>query len=171
MIEVKLKDDLYPYLGVTHTRNIARAFVLNENNEIALHVIKRNDIFGKEIYYETPGGGIEKHESASEAIIRECDEELGYKVEIVNIIGTVEDYYNILFRKNIQTYFLCRIESKTKKHFVSLGDSLIKDTIWVKPEEALKLYEENKVDKIARLVARKETIILKEVIKMLNEAD
>ncbi|UKI49431.1 MAG: complex I NDUFA12 subunit family protein [Clostridium sp.] len=46
--------------GYTHTRLIARGFVLNKENKICLLHIIGEDEFGNRDYYESPGGGVEK---------------------------------------------------------------------------------------------------------------
>ena len=79
----KLKDLEYPFLGVTHTREIVRGIVLNEDNKVAILKIERDDIFGKTHYYETPGGGVNEDEDINKAIIREIKEETGFNSEII----------------------------------------------------------------------------------------
>ena len=57
-----LEDKEYPYTYIDHIRNVARAFVLNDKNEILLEYIYDDDGFGHRDYYETPGGGIKNGE-------------------------------------------------------------------------------------------------------------
>lgn len=68
------------------TRFGARGIVINEDGDIAvIHKEKKNE-------YKLPGGGIEKGEDASDAFKRECEEEIGTKVEIKELLGTAEEY-------------------------------------------------------------------------------
>ena len=85
----EFKDDQYPRKGDWKERRIARGVVINEDGLFAIHRIKRNDIFGNYTYYETPGGGIDSKESPALAFQRECEEELGYQVEILDEIGII----------------------------------------------------------------------------------
>ena len=114
----EFKDDQYPRKGDWKERRIARGVVINEDGLFAIHQIKRNDIFGNYTYYETPGGGIDSKESPALAFQRECEEELGYQVEILEEIGIIKDEYALLSRKNINYYFL----AKTTKY---VGNTLL----------------------------------------------
>ena len=79
----ELIDDQYPFNGITHTRKIARAFLLNDNNELCLLKIEGTDDFGLRDYYETPGGGVKEDEDLKDAVIREVLEETGIKASVV----------------------------------------------------------------------------------------
>ena len=57
-ILLKFKDDQYMFKGVSHTREIVRAILLDENNNVCIEKLKDDDGFGPRDYYETPGGGI-----------------------------------------------------------------------------------------------------------------
>ena len=119
-IKLNLRDGEFPFTHVSHTRIVVRGIVLNDENKVAVCVVNRDDIFGKCNYIETPGGGKEENESLEEGLIRELDEELGYKVEVIDKVGIIEDYYNLINRKNINHYYLCRIKDKTK--VLMIGD-------------------------------------------------
>ena len=106
----KLKDNEYPYIKTTHERIVVRGVVLNELNQVALvNVVRNDDAFGPGNYYETPGGGKKDNESLLEGVIREVEEEIGYKTSFIQEIGIVEDYYNPIYRKNINHYYLLKI--------------------------------------------------------------
>ena len=169
MKRLQLQDTDYPYNGFTHTRVIARAFVLDEYNNIALHQIFRDDMFGKEGYYETPGGGVGEGETLLEGVIRECQEELGLLIEPLIEIGVVDDAYNLIRRQNESHFFVARVIGKTEKHFVSDGDHLIQETIWVKPERAKALYEAMSDHGVSGIVKRRELPMLLEAIEIINK--
>ncbi len=64
----------------------ARGIVLDDNGNIAIiNKQKKNE-------YKLLGGGIDRDEKPDEAFKRECEEELGAKVEIKKLIGTAEEY-------------------------------------------------------------------------------
>jgi 8-oxo-dGTP pyrophosphatase MutT (NUDIX family) len=48
---------------------------------------------GSKIIYNFPGGGVDKHESFNQALIRECKEELGVDVSIKKQIYTTEKFH------------------------------------------------------------------------------
>ena len=89
MLHLHLTDNEYPFTGFTHTRLVARAILLNEQNKIALHTLHRDDIFGNQIYLETPGGGVDEGETFEEAVKRECLEETGTDIQIICPLGEV----------------------------------------------------------------------------------
>ncbi len=172
-----LLDNEYPYTEIKRVRVVVRAIVMDENGNIALHHICGNepDAFGLRDYYETPGGGADDGEDLLVALKRECREELGYEIDVIAEIGEVDDYYNLLFRKNLNHYYLCRRKGAfLGTHFVSRGDSLIHDTVWVPLEEAMRLYENHRDEKLARLVYNREYPVLLEtrnILKNLSKAD
>ena len=162
-LELKLQDNEYPFTGFTHTREIARGFVFNSENKIAIHRIYRDDMFCKQGYFETPGGGIDEGETPEEALIRECREEIGCEIEVIKEIAIVDDAYNLIGRHNINHFFLAKEGSLGKKHFESEGDSYIQETLWVSPEEAIALYEGMPDEKVSLLVKQRELPILKAI--------
>lgn len=170
-IVAKLSDSEYPVQGFTHTREIVRALVLDEKGNVAIHNVVRNDRFcptGPQSYYETPGGGVDEGETDEIAIHRECQEELGYDIEIVKELGEVDDDYNLIGRHNKNHYYLAKRTRYIGKHFVSEGDSLIKATLWIPLEEAIHLYETMPDHLVSGLVKRRELPILllaKEALK------
>ena len=104
----KFKDDQYMFKGVTHTREIVRAILIDENNNVCLEKLKDDDGFGPRDYYETPGGGIKPGESHDDALHREIREEVGYECEVLEHIADVHDYYNLINRKNYNYFYLVK---------------------------------------------------------------
>ena len=164
----KLLDEEYPYIKTTHERIVLRGIVLNEENKIALvNVVRDGDDFGPGNYYETPGGGKKPGETNLEGVIREVEEEIGYKSTLIEEIGIVEDYYNPIFRKNINHYYLLKLGEQTRQNLESYGDFFIKGVVWVSIDEAIHLYENMNKYKIERLVRNSELpimIIVKELL-------
>lgn len=141
ILKNSLIDDQYPNGGNPHDRIVTRAIVVNDENKIALCHVIRNDKFGNFDYLETPGGGKEENETLEEGVKREIDEELGLEVEVICKIGEVDDYYNLISRHNFNHYYLCKIVKKTKVHFESHGDTLIKEILWLDIDEAIDRFE------------------------------
>lgn len=164
----KLFDKEYPFTTIENKRKIVRGIILNNKNQVAILKIERDDIFGKSNYFETPGGGLEDNESLVDGLKREIDEELGYSIEDVKEIGIVEDYYNLLKRKNINHYFLARVKEKTHIHHESFGDQYIKDILWVSIEKAIEMYENTLNYGISKLVKDRELPVLKIVKEYLG---
>ena len=157
----RMEDDLYPLREKgweERPRVIARGLVLDEEGKVLLHEIRRDDAFGKEGYLETPGGGVDRGETLEEALRRECREELGREVRPLLYLGSVEDEYRLIGRRNITHFFLARaVGEKEPLHMVSRGDSLIERTLALSPREALALMRErNQEGKVGILVRRRE---------------
>ncbi len=149
-------DDQYPKKGNWKNREVARAIVMDENGDFAVHKIRRDDVFGEYEYYETPGGGIDEGESPSEAVIRECEEELGYKIEIIKELGIIKDEYALIGRKNINYYFLAKRKEYVGKHFVSEGDNFIVETLYLPIDKIIELYTKLSDKDIPLLLKRRE---------------
>lgn len=67
-------------------------------------LVKRSDV----PVWVLPGGGIEPNEKPEEALIREIQEETGYKVKILRKCA---EYYPINRLATFTTVFICQIES------------------------------------------------------------
>lgn len=165
----KLQDNEYEYKGITHTRSIARAILLNEKNEVCLLKVYGDDDFGHRDYYETPGGGINPSEDYFNAVIREINEETGINAEVIAEIGLVDDYYNAIYRHNLNYYYLLRVISYGEPHLEEDEKKIITSSIFVTIDEAINLYEKMTDTKIARLVKNRELPVLLKAKKMIEE--
>ncbi|MDQ5955696.1 MAG: hypothetical protein QG621_700 [Patescibacteria group bacterium] len=81
-------------------RPTSKVVLFNEVGEIALLGNKVNSFF------LLPGGGIEQGESVLDGTKRECREETGCEIEILNVLGITEDF-----------------RSRDSKHCISFGYS------------------------------------------------
>lgn len=164
----RLLDKEYPYVKTKETRAIVRALLLVDKDKFLFHHLYGDDIFGHRDYLETPGGGVEEGEDLLKALKRECLEETGYQIEIIAPIGIIEDYYNLIERKNINHYYLVRaVGEKKPVHFVSKGDAFIKETLALTLDEASSLYKEKAVTPIARLLYNRELPVIEEARTLL----
>ncbi len=164
-----LQDTEYPKKGKDHIRLIARGVVLNEEGKVAIHHIYRDDIFGKQWYYETPGGGVDEGETPEEGLLRECEEEIGCHIEILAEIGEIDDEYRLISRQNRNLFYLCRIKQKAQKHFESEGDAMIMETLYVPIDQAISLYESMEDHGVSGLVKRRELPILRIAKDLIKE--
>ena len=167
-ITLKFKDDQYMFKGVNHTREIVRAILIDESNNVCLEKLKDDDGFGPRDYYETPGGGIKAGECHEDALHREIMEEVGYKCEILAHIADVHDYYNLICRKNINHFYLVRRKEKVIQHLEPDEVIRIEKIIWVPIDEAIKLYENMQNVLVGKIVKQRELPILKMAKKLLK---
>ena len=166
---LKLEDKEYPFTYIDHTRYVARAILINDKNQVALNKLHGEDAFGSRNYYETPGGGVNKDESITDAVKREILEETGYEASIVEEIGIVDDYYNLIHRHNINHYFLMKADNYIGKHQEEYEKSMIEKLVWMNIDEAIKTMQNMDVSPVARLVMNREIPILikaKEMMKL-----
>lgn len=108
LFDMDLKD--YNPDGKVFSRPSARAIIFREGRVLLIYSKKYN-------YYKFPGGGIEKGEDPKEALIREVQEESGYRI----IPDSIEEYGKVL-RRNKDSYdengifeqenfyYFCRVE-------------------------------------------------------------
>ena len=165
----KYKDDQYMFKGVTHTREIVRAILLDENNNVCIEKLKDDDGFGPRDYYETPGGGIKANESHDDALHREIEEEVGYKCEVLSHIADVHDYYNLIGRKNHNYFYLVRRKEKVEQHLEPAEQIRIEKIIWVPIDEAIRVYEEMQNVLVGKIVKQRELPILKLAKEMIDK--
>ena len=151
----KLQDDQYPFTYIDHVRNIARGFILNEQSEVLLEYIYDDDGFGHRDYYETPGGGVKDNESLQEALIREIEEECGYLVQIIDELGEVDDYYNLIHRENHNYYFIAKVIGVGNKKQEPDEIKRIKDISFHPIDEAISLYENMQNELVGKLVKQR----------------
>ena len=169
MINLNLRDEEWNFDGITHDRQIVRAIVFDGDGYFYFVRVDRADDFGKAVYMETAGGGVESGENLNKAITRELKEELGAEVDVICKIGVVSDYYNLIHRHNINNYYLCKIKSIGEKH---LTEDEINEyhlsTIKLSYNEAVERYEECRSTPIGRIVCNRELPILKRAKEILN---
>lgn len=115
----------------------ARGIVVRDDGKIAVfNKSNKNE-------YKLPGGGIEEKENKEEAFKREVLEETGCEVEIVDFLGTTEEYKSQNNFKQISYIFVGKVIKDTNHLSVTKKE---KDEgaklLWKAPEEALKLIKE-----------------------------
>lgn len=168
-LQLKLKDKEWPNCGIDHQREIVRAIVIDDEGFFYFVRADRDDDFGRAITIETAGGGVEEGERLDEAILRELHEELGAQCEIVCKIGVVTDFYNLIHRKNINNYYLCKVNCFGEKH-------LTKEELYCFHISTLKLtyiqavaeYYTRSSTKLGKLLANRELPILKQAKLLLD---
>ncbi len=167
---LELEDTEWPLTAIDHDRLIARAIVADDDRNFYFVRAERDDEFGKAVFFETAGGGVEPNEDLDTAIRRELQEELGVNVDVICKIGVVSDYYNLIRRHNINHYFLCRIVSFGEKHLTKEEqEDYHLSTMKLRYTDALNAYERCRCTRLGRLIASREVPVLKRAKELLDE--
>ena len=87
----------------------ARGIVIREDGKIAVfNKSNKNE-------YKLPGGGLEGEEEPEKAFKREVLEETGCEVEIIECLGTTEEYKSLNNFKQISYVFVGKVLKDTKQ--------------------------------------------------------
>lgn len=117
-----------------NVRSTAKAIIIKDN-KILLN--KCYDKYNGD-YYSLPGGGQNKYETITEAIVRECLEETGYLVTPVRFCGICEEicdneetrlFYSQYAHKLYHIY-LCTLATNEKKLPTEVDDMQV-DCQWI----------------------------------------
>jgi len=104
--------------------------ILNEQGEV---LVVQNTV---NYLYELPGGGVEIHETFSEAVIREVWEETGFHVEIDGLITMIDEFFLTPSGKHwhvIMSYYRCRIVGGELRETILEGEA-IENSQWIDPK-------------------------------------
>ena len=114
-------------------RIAARGIVMRDDGKIAIeHKINKNE-------YKLVGGGMEENENPQMAFKREVLEEAGCEIEIVEQLGTTEEYRSQKNIKQISHIFVGKVTKDTHKFNLDEAEKIDgAKLIWLMPEDALK---------------------------------
>lgn len=165
----KFKDNYYPFSYIDHTRITVRAVLLNKDNKVALLHLIADDDFGHRDCYELPGGGKKKDETFHQGVLREILEETGFKGKIIKFLAKVEDFYNLIHRKNHNYYYLVKVEEYIGIEREEYEKRIIQELLFVDIDTAIKMMEEVDDDGVGHLVKQRELPILKLAKEYIDE--
>ena len=153
-------DEANTYL----VREASRAVVLDENGMVALlHVTKEN-------YYKLPGGGIEVGEDKISALHRECQEEIGCRVEVIGEVGTTVEYRKIFKLKQISYCYFAKVTGDKGTPNLDGGEiDAGFEQVWLPYAEALQVLTDSTATNLegSLYIVPRDTLLLKEAHKYL----
>lgn len=86
-------------------RNVVRAIIVEDGSLLTIKRIKAG-----ETYWVFPGGGVDDGEEHVNALIRECKEELGVDVEVLELIFKLP-FINKEFDEQMEYFYSCNVIS------------------------------------------------------------
>jgi 8-oxo-dGTP pyrophosphatase MutT (NUDIX family) len=137
-------------------RRAARAVVFDDQGNVALLDVHKYK------YHKIPGGGIEAMEDVPTALRRECMEEIGCNVDIGPEIGEIVEYRGEFKLKQISYCYKARvIGEKGAPSFTEHEKSNDFRVVWVKLEDAIKIFQMDKPDEYeGRFIKERDLIFL-----------
>ncbi len=136
-------------------RNAVRAVIVRDG--AVLMQKKWSDAKGE--WYTLPGGGQDVHETLEASLIRECEEEIGVRVEVDELLS-VADFFKQRetsfpsTRHVIEIYFACRVPADYRPASGHHPDKHQIDVVWL-PLERLSehsLYPRDLAHRLSQLV-------------------
>lgn len=125
-------------------REAARAVVFDEDKNIALLHATTTD------YYKLPGGGLDDDTDRIVALKRECIEEIGCDVDVLQELGIVNEWRKIYQIHQISYCYLAKVVGE--KGTPDFTDNEIAEGFevsWLPPEEALQALKLSKAEHIS----------------------
>lgn len=117
-------------------RKAVRAVVFDNENKVAILNVKKYN------YYKLPGGGIENGESMEEALKRECLEEIGCNIEVLEEVGRVLEHRNKIETDQESFCYTAKlVGEKGNPSFVGYEIDDGFEPLWVDIDQAIKLVE------------------------------
>lgn len=148
-------------------RKAVRAVVFDPEGKIALLHVTRDQ------YYKLPGGGIEQDENHEAALQRECLEEIGCRVEVLDELGMIIENRKFCNLKQISyCYFAKQVGNQNKPNFTTDEIEEGFEELWVPYKKAMALLEKNEAIGIEgrSYIVPRDTLFLKAAERFIRES-
>lgn len=154
-------SDEFEQLGSGYQlRKSARAIVLNDEGNMATQYLNTYT------YHKLPGGGVDKGETAEEALKREVLEEVGCECEILRPIGITIEYRNFQKLIHISYAFAAKVVGPIGTPTLEAGEiEEGQQTLWLDPEAVLEKMKNDKPGKFeGHFILEREKAFLEEFL-------
>lgn len=149
------------YIGECTKERVGVRGIVIRDNEILLYHETKTDV------YMIPGGGIEEGETDEECCVREIQEETGYRVEVLEGILEIDEYYEDT--KWVNKYYLCKILTFGEMNPTDGEKICGAEKVWLKVPKILNIFSEfekyKNNDEMMRGLYYREFTALKEALK------
>ncbi|MFH1047784.1 MAG: NUDIX hydrolase [Patescibacteria group bacterium] len=144
-------------------RIAARAVALNDRQAVALINVTSDG------YYKLPGGGVEINEEIVAALHRECREEIGYDIEVLQEIGQIEEFRAGWNQQQVSHCYLTRIVGVAYPLTLTKKEQRLGQQVeWWPLERAIELVEDGQTDKyVGKYIIVRDAIFLREAQRLL----
>lgn len=144
-------------------RRSSRAVVFDRDNNIAILCVQIYE------FPKLPGGGVEEGEDLKQALYRECLEEIGCKIEILDEVGEIIEYRQEINMLQNAYCFVAKIIGD--KGLPQLTPREIEQSMkvkWLPINEAIKMFNCDSDKYVPKFIKQRELTFLLEVKKILN---
>lgn len=124
-------------------REAARAVVLDDDNNVALLHATKTD------YYKLPGGGLDDDIDKVVALKRECREEIGCEIGVIDEIGLVNEWRRFCTLHQVSYCYLAKLVGE--KGIPDFTESEIAEgfeVVWLPSGEALDILKGSRAEHI-----------------------
>lgn len=117
-------------------------------------------------WYELPWGHIDPGENSEESFIRECKEEIGCDVEVVDYIGYIIEQRHREQYKKTSYYFIAKlIGEKGEQQLEEQEQADWLETLWISPNELKQLFIPQEYEDIERrFVQARDSIVVEKFL-------
>jgi len=151
-------------------RKASRGIAFDNNGKMAVFYKKNKN------QYKLPGGGLDEGETFEEAFIREVEEEVGCKVEIIECLGYTEEYKTKSNYIQTSYVFIGKVVEKYEDlKLTQMEEDEGGERLWMSPNEALEKMKLNYSSLLAseytnlystKIVAKRDIAILEKYIEL-----
>ena len=139
----EIKDKDYPSDTTLKIREASRAILFDEDDLIPLLFVSKYN------YHKLPGGGIDEGEDKAQALVRECLEEVGSKIEVKGEIGKIIEFRSKWDFKQISYCYYGKIIEKGEPDFTEKELSQGFKIVWLSLTDAISKIKTDKPENYA----------------------